>query len=430
MLIIGKVLLTEQTTTIDQALQTAMLALKERRFQETERYCKAILKKNPHHSDANHVMALLAVTIGKKDQALPFFDKAFNNNKYNPKFMTAFIITLMDLNHSVQAKELIRQVRNTVRKEIKTFEWDQKFSDIEALTQLNLEERKYHLKVMNMRNSNFKEYPAHVHLETYTQCNAACNFCPYPDLERQGKKMSDELIDKIISDLQDIPRTHQFQLSPFKVNEPFLDNRIFGLLEKVNDCLPNASVTLTTNSTPLTEEKLLRLGAFDKLEYLWVSFNDHRKSFYEQTMNLPYERTVSRLDMMHSKKEEGVLKTRVVLSRVGDGSTADPEFKNWVKENYPLFETSVFQRCDWLGQVDSDPTVLPPDMGCIRWFDVSIMSSGIVAHCCADGKGDFPIGDVNKSHILEIYNEPLYRKLRESTTSRLTVEPCRGCNFL
>jgi len=33
-------------------------------------------------------------------------------------------------------------------------------------------------------------------------------------------------------------------------------------------------------------------------------------------------------------------------------------------------------------------------------------------------------------NVLEIYNSPEYRKLRESTVSRLSVEPCNRCTFM
>ena len=118
----------------------------------------------------------------------------------------------------------------------------------------------YQNQVDAMRKSPYLDFPAHVHLETNALCNAACNFCPYPTLERRGTKMPDALITKIIEDLRDIPQTLPFQLSPFKVNEPFLDTRLFSILAQINERLPNASLTLTTNASALTEKQLTQLG--------------------------------------------------------------------------------------------------------------------------------------------------------------------------
>ena len=66
----------------------------------------------------------------------------------------------------------------------------------------------YQRNVLQMRQSSAIDFPAHVHLETMAQCNAACNFCPYPGLERKGTVMDDALIAKVVNDLADIPRLH------------------------------------------------------------------------------------------------------------------------------------------------------------------------------------------------------------------------------
>jgi MoaA/NifB/PqqE/SkfB family radical SAM enzyme len=42
----------------------------------------------------------------------------------------------------------------------------------------------YQNQVEGMRKSPYLDFPVHVHLETNALCNAACNFCPYPTLER------------------------------------------------------------------------------------------------------------------------------------------------------------------------------------------------------------------------------------------------------
>ena len=223
----------------------------------------------------------------------------------------------------------------------------------------------YQRNVLQMRQSSAIDFPAHVHLETMAQCNAACNFCPYPGLERKGTVMDDALIAKVVNDLADIPRLHSFQLSPFKVNEPFLDKRLFDLLDMFTARLPNAKLTLTSNASPITLDKLQRLAGFSNLDYLWISFNDHRQVEYESTMQLPYRRTIERLQMIHKAKAEGWLPLRVVLSRVGDGTAADLDFRQWVDKNFPLFSASIFPRGEWIGQV-APARISPPPRNRLR----------------------------------------------------------------
>lgn len=58
------------------------------------------------------------------------------------------------------------------------------------------------------------------------------------------------------------------------------------------------------------------------------------------------------------------------------------------------------------------------------------MANGKVALCCMDGEGRHIIGDVRTEPLLDIYNRPEYRLLREHTATRLDAgHPCSGCNI-
>lgn len=287
----------------------------------------------------------------------------------------------------------------------------------------------YKQQVEANRTSVYLEYPAHVHIETMTLCNGACTFCPYPDLDRRKTIMPDALIAKIIDDLTAIPSAIPLRISPFKVNEPFLDKRIFAILGRIEEKLPNARLSLTSNGTPLDKEKLESLAKLKNVTSLAISFNDHRPEAYTQSMSLPYERTLERLTTIHEWKIQGRLSFDIVLTRVGDGTMMDQTFRDWAKVNFPSFGCSVLPRGTWIGQVETE-TAPVPNLGCIRWFELSIVSTGKVAHCCMDGKAEWPIGDVTQDHVLEIYNQPHYRRLRETTASRLHAAPCNRCTFL
>lgn len=295
-------------------------------------------------------------------------------------------------------------------------------------TELSDKDKAYQIQLLELRQSDYLNYPAHVAFETYAQCNAACTFCPYPDLDRQGEKMPLSLIEKIIADLKEIPPHIGFQLSPFGVNEPFLDDRLFDILDLITAQLPNASITLTTNASPLTLAKLKRLASYS-LGYLWISVVDHRQAVYEEKMKLPFSRTMDRLKMIHAAKAEGWFKSHVVLSRLMDHTPADEEYIAWLWQEFPLFQPCLWPYANWLGQNDVIPSSDIANIGCTHWFEFRITSSGQVAHCCMDAQARYPWGNVNTHSILEIYNRPNFRRLRERTLSRLNVHPCRNCNL-
>lgn len=288
------------------------------------------------------------------------------------------------------------------------------------------------VKAEGLRNDAYLDWPAIVHMETIAICNAACGFCPYPGLERKGVKMSDALIEKIINDLADIPRGVPFQLAPYKVSDPFLEVRLFDILELVNSRLPNADISIITNGSPLTEKKIEQLRRIRNIKYLSVSLNCDNEEEYEAVMKIPFSRTIERLRILHRKKAGGEVGFPVRLTRVSENRLSDSEFVAWAKSNFPEFMVAILPRNDWIGEIPSGQGIdQVPDAPCHRWFDLSITATGKVAMCCMDGQAQYPKGDVNTQHALDIYNQPRLRELRQSLISRRhAADPCNRCTYL
>ena len=262
------------------------------------------------------------------------------------------------------------------------------------------------------------DQPAEVSLETISLCNAACTFCPYPTLERKGEKMCDDLIDKVIDDMTELP--DPFFFSPFKVNEPLLDKRLFDICQKVLD-KTHATLRIFTNGAPLTQKKIDQIADLERVLHLWVSLNSHEKVEYEALMGIPFYRTAARLDNLHEQD----FPHPVVLSAVGHPNEA---FRAYCFDRWPRFQSVTIPRNSWLGYTQADIDVVPA-MPCVRWFELSIISSGVASLCCMDSEGKFPIGDVRKQTLLEIYNDPNWRERREKLLSRREVPICKTCTY-
>ncbi len=230
--------------------------------------------------------------------------------------------------------------------------------------------------------------------------------------------MSDELIDKVIDDMAEF--AGPFFFSPFKVNEPLLDKRLFDICRKVI-AETQATVRIFTNGAPLTQKKIDQIASLDRVLHLWVSLNSHIPVEYEALMGIPFERTVKRLDNLHRQE----FPFTVVLSAVGHPNHA---FIAYCGMRWPKFHAVTIPRASWLGHVDAQTDVVPV-LPCVRWFELSIISSGVCSLCCMDGEGKFPIGDVRKNTLLEIYNAPSWRERREKLLSRREVPVCQTCTY-
>lgn len=281
-----------------------------------------------------------------------------------------------------------------------------------------------------LQGSIYLKYPQVISFETIASCNAACSFCPYPDRTDKGTRMPSDLVSKIIQDMQDIPRDVPFLVTLARINEPFLDKRIFDIARKINDTLPHASLIFFSNGTPLTEQALDKLSSLERVLVMNVSFNDHRPSAYENVMKLPYLHTLERLDALHRRVESGDIRFAIRISRVSDGTPADQDFLQFVRLRWPRFDIANYRKADWLGQKHSAISPVP-DSGCQQWFTLSFLASGQQTFCCLDSTGQFGSKkNIRDHHLLEIYNLPERLKLRENILSRKQVGICSNCSLL
>ncbi len=283
-----------------------------------------------------------------------------------------------------------------------------------------------------LMRGKYLDFPAFVHLETLAVCNAACDFCPYADLQRKGTKMPDALIQKIIGDLAEGPRDVPFLVAPYKVSDPFLEPRLYDIIELVAHRLPNARIALITNGSPLARKNIERLATCRNIAYLNVSLNFADRAEYERVMGMPFERTLSRLDELHRRAAQAAFAFPIRLTRVSGGREADLAFLDFTKRRYPRFPALIVPRNDWLGEViTAGANTRVPDAPCHRWFDLSIIATGDVAFCCMDGEARYSKGNVARQHALEIYNQPHLRARREGLPSRRAAgNPCSRCTYL
>jgi thioredoxin-like negative regulator of GroEL len=97
--------------TLDEALQKAIEAHKAGRIQEADRLYIAILQAQPKHPDANHNMGVLAVGVGKIQEALPFFKTALEANPSIGQFWLSYIDALIKLDRVVDAQSVLFEAK-------------------------------------------------------------------------------------------------------------------------------------------------------------------------------------------------------------------------------------------------------------------------------------------------------------------------------
>ena len=113
------------------------------------------------------------------------------------------------------------------------------------------------------------------------------------------------LFEKIVDDLANDPGPDVPIMALSRVNEPFLDPRLFGFARYVTARLPETRLRYFTNATPMTDAVLDELLALENTASIKISLNDHRPTEYEKTMSLPFHRAHESARRLHRRASTG-----------------------------------------------------------------------------------------------------------------------------
>ena len=98
--------------TLDEALKKGIEAHKTGHIQDADKLYNAILQVQPKHPDTNHNMGVLAVGVGKIQEALPFFKIAVEANPSVDQFWLSYINALIRLGCSADAQAVFDQAKD------------------------------------------------------------------------------------------------------------------------------------------------------------------------------------------------------------------------------------------------------------------------------------------------------------------------------
>jgi protein O-GlcNAc transferase len=125
--------------TLDEALQHGVEAHQAGQIQEAYRLYASVLKAQPNHAEANHNVAVLAVSLDKIQEALPFFKTALEANPSIDQFWQSYISALLSLDQVADAQEVLDQAKSKGAKGEVFDQLEQKLTV--ALQSLNKDEK-------------------------------------------------------------------------------------------------------------------------------------------------------------------------------------------------------------------------------------------------------------------------------------------------
>ncbi len=241
--------------------------------------------------------------------------------------------------------------------------------------------------------------PSWIELSLIDVCNRACSFCPKSDdsiAPNTYQKMTMDLIDKLINDLQKINFEGAFCLCGY--GEPMLHKNFYDIVNKLGVI---GGVEIITNGDMINKKSLLKLYNSRATKVI-ISLYDgpeqvqkFKKLILE--LNIPKDFVILRDRWYSDKIDYGVKLT----NRVGTVSVGNqPEIKNFSETK--CFYTAYQMLIDW---------------------------NGDVFLCPQDWQRRQTMGNIMQQEIFEIWKGPILSKYRKHLLKGdRSLKPCNQCN--
>jgi len=237
----------------------------------------------------------------------------------------------------------------------------------------------------------------HIEIETINRCNGGCSFCPVSAKNdiREYKVMSDELFEKIISELSEID--YSVRIALFSNNEPFLDPGIIDKHKYARLRLPNVRFHLFSNGTLISVEEFVEI-----MKYLDELIIDN---YNEQLQLIPMCKKIAEYCEDHPEYAE---KATIVLRK-------PQEILTTRGGNAPNRKEMVSYG----------------DARCINPFtQMIIRPDGKVSLCCNDALGKFTLGDVSCNSVVDVWNNDRFKMVRKCLyEGRRNWGDCEWCDM-
>ncbi len=260
-------------------------------------------------------------------------------------------------------------------------------------------------------------FPRMIQIQTRTGCNGACVFCPYPDAHDKVPKgrMTDALFEKIVDEIARHNATKR--VSPYLMNEPFLDATILDKARRVKKRVPKASVVLTTNGSMLSEAVVDNLVHDNPLRALYISMQGIEKAPYEASMRgaLVFEKTKENVERLIDKRNQYAPNLKIVVTMVKTNRIdAEKAVAYWrargVDSKYTMLENRGGNTDTFEGLNVGTKRVF---RDCVRLLkNAYILFNGDLILCCTDYYKTMVLGNVEHATIAEVWNSESARALR------------------
>ncbi len=279
-------------------------------------------------------------------------------------------------------------------------------------------------------------FPRTVQIQTRTGCNGACVFCPYDashDAVPKGQ-MDDAVFDRLVDEIARHRNTRR--ISPYLMNEPFLDRTLLDKARRIKKRIPDARVIVTTNAGVLHPEVVDELVSDNPFRAVYISMQGIEKEPYEDSMrgSLVFEKTLANVEHLIARRNEKAPKLKIVVTMIKTNKVdAEKAVAFWrergVEAQYTMLESRGGNNKSFRELLAGGKRVF---RDCTRLFKHAyILFNGDMVLCCTDYYKTMVLGNVAESSIHDVWNGPVAQKIRRDfILGDLRDNPLCACCFI
>ncbi len=277
----------------------------------------------------------------------------------------------------------------------------------------------------NHLSSNNPNAPLHLYIEPTNFCNLACPFCDNMNMKRERKRLDIRIYQRVIAQLEETGWIRNLRISLSGQGESLIHRRLPEMISLAKNA-GAGQVELITNSTMLTAQASNQLIA-SGLDRIQFSIDSIRKESYDvlrkskNPLRSYYHdaiRNILCFLKINLENDQKVFTSISALMTSVNRNEREEFVAFWeqlpvdniyfpplstLQNNTPLEEVERFA-----GDIGKKPKCVIP------WTVMSIKSNGDVTICAHDFHNVYPVGNVGKDHIGDLWNNERARKLRRA----------------
>ncbi|MCR4663536.1 MAG: radical SAM protein [Endomicrobiaceae bacterium] len=267
-------------------------------------------------------------------------------------------------------------------------------------------------------------------IELSSICNAECFFCPYINMNREKKTMSDEIFFKITDRIKE-EKIFPVSFELWNIGEPFLDKKIFERIKFLKKNFPGVPVKISSNFEILNVNMIEKLLDSD-IDFINISLNAVDKKTYHDIMGLDYDKVIKNMETLIRLKKEKKKKTRICLSMILYNTRFFDVIKILLKYSFKVDAIRLQKAANWMTKVNNENKIYKSTRKLYPcneiWEKTVILSNGEYALCCQDSEGIFK-KNILEASIGDIFYSEHYENIRKihSGENLRNFEMCKNC---